>query len=125
MVSPVCSTRATASASRFRSRRRRLPGHLELKQGQSEAQGGEALAHLVVQLLGQVLPLRFFHLRQPGRQGPELFTLPDNLRLGPLAGRHILEHAVGLDEPALVVERDPPVKGDGDLGAVFTHHLKI
>ena len=125
MVSPICSTRATAVGQPAQKLCRRLPGHLGLEQGQSEAQGGEALAHLVVQLPGQVLPPRFFHLRQPGRQGPELVTFPDNLLLRPLAGRHILEHAVGPDKPALVVKSDPPVKGDGDLGAVFTHHLKI
>ena len=32
---------------------------------------------------------------------------------------------MGPHKPALVVKRDPPVKGDGDPGAVFTHHLKI
>ena len=68
----------------------RLFRRRELYGLKGEAQGGQILAHLVVQFPGQVLPPRFFHLRQPGRQGPELATLAADLLLGPLPGGVVL-----------------------------------
>jgi len=47
-------------------------GHLGRKQGQVEAQGGEALAHLVVELPSHDMPFLLFRFRQPGCQSPEL-----------------------------------------------------
>ena len=74
------------------------------------------LAHLVVQHPGQVLPLRLFHLRQPGRQGPELVTFPDNLLLRPLAFGDVLQ-----DHQVLVPDSGAEYFGDANRTVLAGH----